>query len=79
MDGLKVFEETIRSKMPERHLLDILKYTDVWTEYTRNFGPPSGSELKLSDSIRRYLLTIFGYGCNLGPSQTARHVPSMIN
>ena len=78
-EGLRTFEETVLSKMPERHLLDILKYTDVWTGYTRNFGPPSGSDPKLSDSIRRYLLTIFGYGCNLGPTQTARHVPSIIN
>lgn len=79
LEGFKFFEESIRSRMPERHLLDVLKYTDCWTKYTRNFGPPSGSEPKLSDAIRRYLLTIFGYGCNLGPSQTARHVPSMIN
>lgn len=79
LEGLKAFEETIHSKMPEKHLLDILKYTDVWTGYTRNFGPPSGSDPKISDTIRRYLLTIFGYGCNLGPSQTARHVSSMIN
>lgn len=79
LEGFKPFEENIRSRMPERHLLDILKYTNYWTKYTRNFGPPSGSDPKLSDVIRRYLLTIFGYGCNLGPSQTARHVPSMIN
>jgi TnpA family transposase len=78
-EGLRTFEETVLSKMPERHLLDILKYTDVWTGYTKNFGPPSGSDPKLSDSIRRYLLTVFGYGCNLGPTQTARHVPSIIN
>jgi hypothetical protein len=59
--------------MPERHLLDILKHAEHWAHYTRHFGPPSGSDTKLAQAVRRYLFTVFGYGCNLGPNQTARH------
>jgi TnpA family transposase len=65
--------------MPERHLLDILKHVHHWVPYTRHFGPPSGSDPKLKDAARRYLFTVFGFGCNLGPSQTARHAPDSVN
>ena len=63
--------------MPERHLLDILKHAEHWARYTRHFGPPSGSDPKLAQAVRRYLFTVFGYGCNLGPNQTARHAPEI--
>ena len=63
--------------MEERHLLDILRRTEHWSRYTRHFGPPSGSDPKLAQAIQRYLFTVFGYGCNLGPGQTARHAPEV--
>jgi TnpA family transposase len=75
--GLVEFEREIRARMPERHLLDILKRAEHWARYTRHFGPPSGSDPKLAQAVRRYLFTVFGYGCNLGPNQTARHAPGI--
>jgi TnpA family transposase len=72
-DGLDEFKENVRERMPERHLLDILKNVHHWVNYTRHFTPPSGSDPKMTDAVSRYLFTIFGYGCNLGPTQTARH------
>ena len=54
-------------------MLDILKHVHHWAGYTRHFGPPSGSDPKLADATKRYLFTVFGYGCNLGASQTAQH------
>ena len=39
--------------------------------------PPSGSDPKLAQAVQRYLFTVFGYGCNLGPNQTARHAPEI--
>jgi len=75
--GLAEFEQEIRTRMPERHLLDILKHVEHWAGYTRHFGPPSGSDPKLAQAIQRYIFTVFGYGCNLGPNQTARHAPEI--
>ena len=77
--ALKAFREEVHARMPERHLLDVLKHVHHWVPYTRHFGPPSGSDPKLSDSVRRYLFTVFGFGCNLGASETARHAPESIN
>ena len=76
-DGLAEFEQEIRARMPDRHLLDILKHAEHWARYTRHFGPPSGSDPKLAQAVQRYLFTVFGYGCNLGPNQTARHAPEI--
>ena len=76
-DGLAEFEQEVRARMPERHLLDILKHAEHWARYTRHFGPPSGSDPKLAQAVQRYLFTVFGYGCNLGPNQTARHAPEI--
>jgi TnpA family transposase len=75
--GLAEFEHEMRARMPERHLLDILKHAEHWARYTRHFGPPSGSDPKLAQAVQRYLFTVFGYGCNLGPSQTAKHAPEI--
>ena len=77
--GIGQFERLIRERMPERHLLDILKNVENWCRYTRHFGPPSGTEAKLPDALRRYVLTVFGFGCNLGASQTARHAAAIAN
>lgn len=75
--GIAEFEQEVRARMPERHLLDVLKHAEHWSRYTRHFGPPSGSDPKLTQAVQRYLFTVFGYGCNLGPGQTARHAPKV--
>ena len=46
--------------------------TENWLHWTRFFGPISGHDAKLDAARARYVATTFCYGCNLGPSQTAR-------
>ena len=65
--------------MPERNLLDILTHVEYWLNWTRHFGPVSGNEPKLNDPSERYLLTVFCYGCNLGPNQMARHAKGLVS
>ena len=69
--GLNHFEDTIRKKMPQRDLLDLLKRVQTWIPYTRHFGPPSGATSKMKNKIYKYIFTIFSYGCNLGANQMA--------
>lgn len=68
------FEATIRAEMEQVPILDALADTENLLHWTRFFGPLSGLETKLDHPRERYLLTSFCYGCNLGPSQTARSV-----
>jgi hypothetical protein len=44
----------------------------MWS--TGPFGPLSGSDPKVERATERYILTTFTYGCNLGPTQAARHL-----
>jgi len=70
--GLRNFEQLIADRLEPTHLLDILRDTEHWLHWTRFFGPISGHDAKLDDPLSRYLATIFCYGCQLGPAQTAR-------
>jgi TnpA family transposase len=67
-------ETTIRAEMEQTPILDALADTENLLHWTRFFGPLSGLETKLEQPRERYLLASFCYGCNLGPSQTARSV-----
>jgi TnpA family transposase len=70
----KRLEEAILERMPERSIIDVLCDVQHYTGWTRHFGPLSGSDPKLENALERYVITTFGYGCNLGPAQTARHM-----
>lgn len=65
-------EQLIADRLEPLHLLDVLRNTEHWLHWSRFFGPVSGHETKLDDPISRYLATVFCYGCQLGPTQTAR-------
>lgn len=67
-------ENLIRSRLPERSLLDILTNGHHHTGWASEFGPISGTEGKLDNAIEKYILTNFCYGTSLGPTQTAKHV-----
>lgn len=69
-------QERINARLPTRNVLDILANIEHWTHFTRHFGPLSGSDPQIKDAAERYLLTIFAMGCNLGPTQAARHLDS---
>ncbi|MBW4672417.1 MAG: transposase [Cyanomargarita calcarea GSE-NOS-MK-12-04C] len=47
----------VEERFPERNLIDILRNVDYWTNFTRHFGPMSGSDPKLERATERYLLT----------------------
>lgn len=71
---LEAFDEAIRSQMNDASILDVLTETEKWLDLHRLFGPLSGFESKVDDPRKRFITTLFCYGCNLGPTQTARPV-----
>jgi TnpA family transposase len=75
----KALEAALVSRMPERNLLDILANVAHYTHWPRHFGPLSGSDPKLDRPEERYLLTTFAHGCNLGPTQAARHLRGTVS
>lgn len=71
-------ENTIYKCLPERDIIEILCNVEHWLNWTRHFGPLSGSDPKLENSIERYITLVFGYGCNLGPTQTSKHMKNSV-
>ena len=67
--ALASLEAAVAQRLPERSVLDVLANVEHWLHWTRHFGPLSGTEPKLDDPVLRYILTTFGYGCNLGPGR----------
>jgi hypothetical protein len=51
--------------------------TEQWLDLHKLFGLLSGFDAKIDDPRKRFITTLFCYGCNLGPSQTARSVKGL--
>ena len=69
---LKDLEHLLSSRMEPVGILDVIADTENWLGWSNVFGPLSGHDAKLEDPRGRYVTTTFCYGCNLGPTQTAR-------
>jgi hypothetical protein len=71
-EGLAELEVLLAERLAPVTPLEILMHTQNWLNWTRFFGPISGYDSKLEHAVARYLTAVFCFGCNLGPSQTAR-------
>jgi Tn3 transposase DDE domain len=76
-EGLQTLERLLKERMTPVDIVDALSDTDYWLNWTRHFGPISGHDAKLENPRERYLITAFCYGCNLGPTQTARSIKGL--
>lgn len=70
--GLVLLEKKLEAHLSFTNIPQILIDTDRWIRWTRHFKPISGSQNRLEFPRAKYIGTTFCYGCNLGPSQTAR-------
>ncbi len=75
---IKEFKRHVEKHMPERNIMEILCNIERWVNYTKYFGPNSGTELKLKNPKERYILLTFGYGSNMGTAQTSKHIRGSI-
>ncbi len=75
--NLTLISQAVAASMRPVSILDILTETEQWLDLHRLFGPLSGFESKIDDPRKRFITTLFCYGCNLGPTQTARSVKNL--
>lgn len=71
---LKKLDEKITEYLPQSSIIDILTDTEKWLNLHTLFSPLSGNETRLDEPEKRFITTLFCYGCNLGPTQTARSI-----
>jgi hypothetical protein len=76
-EGLARLEQQLADRMAAVDIIDALADTEHWLNWSRHFGPLSGHDAKLDHPRERYLITTFCYGCNLGPTQTARSIKGL--
>ena len=74
---LETVDQHLVDEMTPASILDVLTETEKWLDLHRLFGPLSGFESKVDDPRKRFITTLFCYGCNLGPTQTARSVKGL--
>ncbi|MEV1202062.1 Tn3 family transposase [Microbispora rosea] len=72
-------EAAVHDRLPQRDLLDILTRTAYQLGWHHHFGPASGSDPKIKDTLGRYVLMMFTYGTLLGPAQVAAHMRGQIS
>jgi TnpA family transposase len=70
-------DKMLTERLPKKNILDILVEAESWLDLHKHFGPLSGFEAKIDDPRKRFVTTLFCYGCNLGPTQTARSVKGL--
>ncbi|UBM07931.1 Tn3 family transposase [Cupriavidus metallidurans] len=76
-DQLDAIDAAITETMDEVNILDLLAEAEQWLDLHRLFGPLSGFEPKIHDARRRFIVSLFCYGCNIGPTQTARSIQGL--
>ncbi|MCX7121076.1 MAG: Tn3 family transposase [Gammaproteobacteria bacterium] len=72
-------DKTIKLRMKERNLIDILCSSHFYCGWASVFGPISGDNPKIKNAVERYILTCFAYATRLGPTQTAQHVKDSVS
>lgn len=75
--NMELIDQAITASMRPVSILDILTETEQWLDLHKFFGPLSGFEAKVDEPRKRFITTLFCYGCNLGPTQTARSVKNL--
>jgi len=72
--AIATVDRLITERLPATSIVDVLIDTAQWLALHRHFRPFSGTDAQVDDLPRRVITTLFCYGCNLGPTQTARSV-----
>ena len=73
----KKVDQALRDNLADIDIIDLLIETVDWTEIEKLFGPLSGHQRKVKDYKKRLVASLLCFGCNLGPSQTARSIKSL--
>lgn len=71
---LALLDAKLVERLAPASIVDVLWDVTHWAGLERHFKPLAGTESRLDDLRYRIVTTLFCYGCNLGPSQTARSV-----
>ncbi|MEN9161220.1 Tn3-like element TnXax1 family transposase, partial [Xanthomonas perforans] len=72
--AIATVDSAITDWLPPTSIVDVLVDATRWLDLHVHFRPIAGTDARVDDLLRRVITTLFCYGCNLGPTQTARSV-----
>ena len=75
--GIRAIDQLITEHMENISIVDVLIDTERWLQLHKLFRPLMGTESRIEELRPRVISTLFCYGCNLGPTQTARSIRGM--
>jgi TnpA family transposase len=67
----------ITERMEAASIVDVMIDTERWLDLHKLFRPLAGTDSRLEDLRLRVITTLFCYGCNLGPVQTAKSIKGL--
>ena len=67
----------ITERMDAASIVDVMIDTERWLDLHKLFRPLAGTDSRLEDLRMRVITTLFCYGCNLGPVQTAKSIKGL--
>lgn len=68
---LKAIDKLINERLPKVNIIDVLIEIEKSLNLHKIFRPLSGFDPKINNRIKRFISTLFCFGCNLGATQTA--------
>ncbi|MDN5370418.1 MAG: hypothetical protein PWP74_1726 [Shewanella sp.] len=72
--AIQRIDDAITERLETTSIVDVLVDAEHWLGLSNLFYPHSGNVSRLDDHAQRFVTTLFCYGCNLGPTQTARSI-----
>ena len=75
--GVGAIDRLIDERMENINIVDVLIDTERWLQLHKLFRPLMGTESRIEELRPRVISSLFCYGCNLGPVQTAHSVRGM--
>ena len=74
LDDYAKMDQWLKGRMQPTNILEVMIRTEKWLNVSQYFHALSGYESRIDNYPERLITTLFCYGCNLGPAQTARSV-----
>lgn len=71
---VKALDAALSERMPPKSIVDVIIDVTRWLGLEKHFQHVAGTDTRLDDLLRRVVITVFCYGCNLGPAQTSRSI-----
>ena len=77
VDAAARIDALITERMETASIVDVMIDTERWLDLHKLFRPLAGTDSRLEDLRMRVITTLFCYGCNLGPVQTAKSIKGL--